>query len=273
MPLFESRNRQLVDFSKIIFDKPSNYDKSFYPGEQALRFYTDFALPSKEVYTWNKDLPESFEMFSAGKLSMMFGYSYQLPLLRAQAPKINLGVAPMLHINSDGTDAFGAPINWANYWLFTVFKNSKHTSESWDFLKFLSTQKYTDEDGSKKYYVEDYLNISKNPPALRDLIDKYKQGDDNLSLFRATKYNEFSSAANRRVVCLAMAEVAPNINMFDMEIFLYSCSRCILLRRNSAFKVRGKMWINIRFKFFPIWIILSKRLRRSEEHTSELQSH
>jgi len=40
--------------SQATFHQPSPYsaDKSFKPGMEALRFYTDFALPSKEVYNW-----------------------------------------------------------------------------------------------------------------------------------------------------------------------------------------------------------------------------
>ncbi len=160
---------------QISFNKYSSYDKNFYPGEQALRFYTDFALPSKEVYTWNKDLAEAEELFSANKLSMMFGYSYQIPLIKTQAPKINLGISQMPHINIDGTDALGLPVNWANYWVYTVFKRTQHQNEAWDFLIFLATKTYKDETGKTKYYVEDYLDATKNPPALKNLISNYKQ--------------------------------------------------------------------------------------------------
>jgi len=159
---------------QIAFNRPSSHDRNFYPGEQALRFYTDFALPSKEVYTWNNNLPEALELFSAGKLSMMFGFAYQIPLIRAQAPKVDLGIAPVLHINKDGTDSLGLPVNLASYWCYTVFKRTKYPNEAWDFLNFMSTKKYKDEKGNIRYYVENYLNKTQKPPALKSLISKYK---------------------------------------------------------------------------------------------------
>src|SRR3989344_4437531 len=42
------------DFATAQFDQPINDSRgSFYPGSQALTFYTQFADPSRTVYTWN----------------------------------------------------------------------------------------------------------------------------------------------------------------------------------------------------------------------------
>ncbi len=168
---------------RITFNKASNYDSQFYPGQQALRFYTDFALPSKEVYTWNQNLPEALELFSAGKLSMFFGFSYQIPLIRAQAPKINFGVAPVLHLKPDGTDALGLPVNLASYWCYSVFKQTKYPNEAWDFIIFMATKRYRDADGQTKYYAENYLESTRKPPALKNLISKFKLNNPELAPF------------------------------------------------------------------------------------------
>lgn len=169
--------------NQITFDEASNYDRQFYPGEEALRFYTDFALPSKEVYTWNQNLPEALDLFSAGKLSMLFGFSYQIPLIKAQAPKIDFGTTPALHINADGSDALGLPVNLASYWSYSVFKRTQRPNEAWDFVNFMATQQYRDETGQVKYYVENYLDYTKNPPALKNLISKYKLNNPDLAPF------------------------------------------------------------------------------------------
>lgn len=153
------------------------------PGQEALQFYAGFAQPSRDVYAWNSTLPESLDLFSAGKLSMFFGYSYQLSLIKAQAPKINFGIAGMPHLKSDGTDAFGLPINFANYWLYSVFKNSKYADEAWDFLIFLTTKQYQDAKGNNRYYAEDYLEASQQPPALKNLIRNYQNKYPELSPF------------------------------------------------------------------------------------------
>ncbi|MBU4360911.1 extracellular solute-binding protein [Candidatus Parcubacteria bacterium] len=181
--MLQNGTQMLNASNQISFNKSASYDRNFYPGEQALRFYTDFALPSKEVYTWNTDLPEAVELFSAGKLSMMFGFSYQIPQIRAQAPKINFGIAPMTHVNLDGTDALGLPVNWANYWIYTVFERATHPAEAWDFLNTLATKTYQTEENKIRYYVEDYISATQNPPALRNLINDYKTNYPEQALF------------------------------------------------------------------------------------------
>ncbi|PIY93253.1 MAG: hypothetical protein COY69_02650, partial [Candidatus Magasanikbacteria bacterium CG_4_10_14_0_8_um_filter_32_14] len=42
----------------------------------ALDFYTDFAQPTKEAYSWNEKKPEALDEFIRGKVGFYFGYSY-----------------------------------------------------------------------------------------------------------------------------------------------------------------------------------------------------
>jgi len=169
--------------NRISFNQASIHDSQFYPGEQALRFYTDFALPSKEVYSWNKDLTEATELFAAGKLSMMFGFPYQISTLQTQAPKIDFGIAPTLHINEDGTDALGLPVNLASYWLYTPFKRTEHPDEAWNFILSITTQQYKTEEGAPRFYAQDYLDATGRPPALKSLINEFKQNYPEFSPF------------------------------------------------------------------------------------------
>ena len=56
------------------FDKiPAELERETLPGLDAVRFYTDFANPTKEVYTWNENQESSFEAFTNGTTAMMFG--------------------------------------------------------------------------------------------------------------------------------------------------------------------------------------------------------
>ncbi len=155
-----------ADGRSISFNKASPYasDEEYRPGVEALRFYTDFARPSKEVYTWNKNMPEATEAFTQGKLAMMLGYAYQLPLIRAQGAKVNLGVAKVPHINSDGTDGLGRQVNFASYWVETVAKMSEYKNYAWDFLKFATSQEQ----------VGKYLEKTSRPTALRALVNEQK---------------------------------------------------------------------------------------------------
>jgi len=149
----------LDDSGNVSFNKiPATFKEQKYaPGLEALRFYTDFANPAKEVYSWNKNFDNSLNLFTQGKLAMMFGYSYHLAQIRAQAPKLNLGIAKLPQIEGNPQN-----INFANYWVETVSNKSKYTSEAWDFVQF----------ATRAEQAKLYLNTAKRPTALRSLINE-----------------------------------------------------------------------------------------------------
>ncbi|MCX6797927.1 MAG: extracellular solute-binding protein, partial [Candidatus Falkowbacteria bacterium] len=51
-------------------NKPGFKENNYNPGLEALRFYSDFSNPAKEVYAWNDTLPNSLEMFTSGNLAI-----------------------------------------------------------------------------------------------------------------------------------------------------------------------------------------------------------
>jgi len=136
------------------------------PGMDALRFYTDFANPIKEVYTWNKEEPNSFDAFVAGKTAFFFGYSYHLPMLQTKAPKLDIRLASLPQIEGSRV------VNFANYWVETVAKTSENQKWAWDFIEFAT--------GKDK--VKTYLEASGKPTARRDLIQE-QLGQETLSVF------------------------------------------------------------------------------------------
>ncbi len=124
------------------------------PGEDALGFYTDFASPYKEVYTWNGNLPNSLEAFSTGRAAFFFGYSYHIPQIRNLAPKLNFAISKMPQIEGN------QEINFTNYWVETVSTKTKNQNEAWDFLQF----------AAKAENAEKFLAKTKKPTALRSLV-------------------------------------------------------------------------------------------------------
>jgi len=177
--MMQNGTQMVNNNGQISFDKPASYDNVAYQGEKALQFYTDFALPMKQVYTWNKDLPQAKDAFLQGKTAMIFGFSYDLPYLRAQGHALDFGVAPMLHINADGTDAIlGQSVNIASYWLLTAAKKTAHSKEAWNFILFAAANSTKKSDGTSEFQVEKYLQATNKPPALRALINKYSQNPD-----------------------------------------------------------------------------------------------
>jgi ABC-type glycerol-3-phosphate transport system substrate-binding protein len=132
------------------------------PSIQALRFYMDFANDTKDIYTWNEDMPNSLDAFVQGRLAYFFGYSYHIPLIKARAPKLNLSIARLPQIEGN------PEVNYANYWLWTVSKKSEESETAWNFLNYL-----TKEENEKQY-----LDLASRPPAHRSLIEEYLDNED-----------------------------------------------------------------------------------------------
>lgn len=63
------------------------------PAAEALRFYTDFANPSKTTYSWNRSLPPSYNAFVAGDLAVYFGFASEYRSLSERNPNLRFGVA------------------------------------------------------------------------------------------------------------------------------------------------------------------------------------
>lgn len=145
--------------------------QNYNPGLDALRFYSDFANPAKDVYTWNTDLENSLDMFINGQLAIMFGYAYHLPLIRAQAPKLNFGVKALPQIETKEGPV--TPVNMVDYWVETVSAKSKYIPEAWDFIQFATLQ---------PEMAKSYLEKTQKPTALRSLIEE-QTADDELGVF------------------------------------------------------------------------------------------
>lgn len=63
------------------------------PAASALRFYTDFADPSKTSYSWNRTKPTSQEAFAAGDLAVYLGFASEYPIIAARNPNLHFAVA------------------------------------------------------------------------------------------------------------------------------------------------------------------------------------
>lgn len=156
-------NNGQVSFQNNLSISGGNYN----PGLEALRFYTDFANPQKEVYSWNDSQPDSLNAFTSGDLAMMIDYSYDYDQIKSLSPKLNFGVAPLPQIQGNQLK-----VNMANYWLYTVSKKTKYPDAAWDFIQFM-----TQPDNAKLY-----LDQTKKPAALRSLISA-QEGNEKLGVF------------------------------------------------------------------------------------------
>ncbi len=196
----------MLDNNQVLFHSvPANSkDPNYNPGLAALRFYMDFANPAKEVYSWNNNLTGSLESFTSGQLAIMFGYAYHLPLIKAQSPKLNFGIAKLPQIEG----AFNGT-NFANYWVEAVSKKSTHINESWDFIQFM-----TSADQAKNY-----LQKTQKPAALRSLI-KTQREDQTIGVFadQVLTSKSWYKGYNVQAAEAAMGEMVDNALLDDQRI-------------------------------------------------------
>jgi multiple sugar transport system substrate-binding protein len=167
--LMMQNGTNMTQGNSVTFNQATGLDtpEEHAPGRDALRFYTDFASPAKEVYTWNENFPESLNAFSNQQSAFFFGYSYHLPLIRSLSPGIDLGITKLPQISTTAKQ-----INIANYWIESVTKQSENKNEAWGFIQFA-----TSESG-----VSSFLAASKKPTALRTLISS-QRGNEELKPF------------------------------------------------------------------------------------------
>lgn len=165
--LMMQNGSSMSEKGRAAFNQPAAADSSYFPSQEALRFYTDFSNPSKEVYSWNKKMPNSLEAFTSGKTAFYFGYAADLEKIKLMAPKLNFDAAPAPQIAGSLKQ-----VNYGNYYLEVVSKKTKTPASAWSFLLF----------ASKQEQISTFLGRAKKPTAHRALIEKQLQ-DYDLSPF------------------------------------------------------------------------------------------
>lgn len=80
------------------------------PAESALRFYTEFSDPNRQVYSWNRSLPDSRSAFLAGTLAIYLAPASEAFTLRAANPNLNFDVAAYPEVRG-GTRAVPARLS------------------------------------------------------------------------------------------------------------------------------------------------------------------
>ena len=157
--MMQNGTEMIGGYGKVLFHTiPESFrDKSYNPGLEAVRFYTDFANPGKEVFSWNDEMPNSIDLFADGKLAMLFAYSYHLPTIKAKSSKLNFNIASLPQIEGNESN-----VNFANYWLEVVSAKTKNKDVAWNFIQFITEEKQ----------AQIYLNKTKKPTALRSLVNK-----------------------------------------------------------------------------------------------------
>ena len=126
--------------------------------ESALRFYTEFANPSKSHYSWNRSLQQSQKTFAAGDVALYLGFASEGPIIARMNPNLNFAVAALPQIEN-GARVVGT----AHVYGISISRTSKNQPGALAVaLAFASS-----EDAGMGKNLSTALGI---PSALRDVL-------------------------------------------------------------------------------------------------------
>lgn len=91
------------------------------PAESALTFYTTFANPARDSYSWNKSFSSSRSTFANGDLALYVGLASEHALIKRLNPNLNFALAPIPQIRDIGTS-----INSGYAYGFAIPRTSKN---------------------------------------------------------------------------------------------------------------------------------------------------
>lgn len=125
------------------------------PADAALTFFAQFSNPTKDVYTWNRSLPSSEEMFLANDLAFYFGFASEYKTILEKNPNLNFDVAVIPQSKSSDKKK-----TIANFHFLTISKDTKKLPNAYAAIKVLTSE------NAQKIFSE----ISDLPPVHRDLL-------------------------------------------------------------------------------------------------------
>jgi ABC-type glycerol-3-phosphate transport system substrate-binding protein len=110
-----------------------NSDTALSSADAALMFYTQFALPGKSLYTWNRSKNNDRTEFLNGSLAMYFGKGSEIVGLERDNANLNFDVASVPQ-ESNAT----VRRNYGDFYAFAIPRGSKNISGAYALASLLS---------------------------------------------------------------------------------------------------------------------------------------
>jgi len=138
-----------------------------------LSFYTSFADPLKNVYSWNRSFVNSQDAFTSGNVAFYFGYASELKTLINKNPNLNFSVASFPQIKNSSFKLTSSKVTG-----LTVSNFSKNLQTALTAASLLATS-----DFSSKF-----AEAMQVPPARRDLLAKKPTDSFSPTFFSSALY-------------------------------------------------------------------------------------
>lgn len=138
------------------------------PADSAVNFYTQFADPLRSIYSWNRSLPESKDMFISGDTAMYIGYASEIPEIRRKNPNLNFDIAAVLQARGAKSK-----VTYGTMQGFAILRSSRDIEGSMKAISYL-----TSPAGIKTWSTMTLL-----PPVRRDLLSERPTDSVNAVLY------------------------------------------------------------------------------------------
>jgi ABC-type glycerol-3-phosphate transport system substrate-binding protein len=132
----------------------------------ALRFYTSFADPNQEHYSWNVGLRDSQSAFIAEELVMYIGYASEMQTIRQQNPNLNFDVT----ILPQTRDA-RLQLSTSRMTAFAISKQSQNVPTAYNLIMML-TDPFYNANMTRSLLLPSVRREVLNSP---DLVEPYMQ--------------------------------------------------------------------------------------------------
>ncbi len=182
------------------------------PAVQALTFYTSFADPTSNDYSWNNALPESLQNFLAGKSAFYIGRASELFNIQAQNPNLNFDVSQLFQ-SQNAT----RPVTFGSFVAVGIMKNAPNMTAAYAAATQMASGTNID-DLSKRFSL---------PPVRRDLL-QIAQSNPYVSVFFQAALSAFSwpdpnPASTNSIFHDMITNV--NSNTTDVQTAIYDATR------------------------------------------------
>jgi len=168
---YEATRQRLFLSSEL---EAQNRERLIVPAVAALNFYTQFADPLSKVYSWNRALPASLEMFASDDLAMYIGFGSEAGLIRSKNPNLNFDMALLPQ-----SDSSPVPVTYGKMEGFAILTTSKNKTGSFAAINALT--------GS--VFLKAYALVSGLPPVRRDLLAVPPSDAAGSILYRSALYS------------------------------------------------------------------------------------
>lgn len=140
--------QSIIDSRPITSEGPAFQD--------VVEFFSEFSNPQKEIYTWNRSMKNSQEVFLAGDLAMYFAPASEIYELRDKNPNLNFEVALVPKASGEGAQSRV----YGKFHGLYIVKGSRNVNSALSILGLLSS------NSSSKIFSE-AVGL---PSARRDLL-------------------------------------------------------------------------------------------------------